>query len=78
MARLQKEEKMQMQPSVKLAIATAKRNARKYSPIENMLNSIYTYYLNDDEIPTLVKSFNKWAEKNFCQTVNLQDVIESK
>lgn len=54
-----------MEISLKNAIAKAKRNIEndKYSKIENILDPIYQYFIREDEIPVMMKSINKWIEK---------------
>lgn len=66
-----------MERSLTNAIARAKRNIYKYSAMENMLDAIYEYSLREDEIPKLVKSVNKYAEKHFCKTVELKEVLNN-
>lgn len=68
---------MKRENSLVNAIARAKRNMDKYSPIENILDASYEYYLRkEDEIPELVKAINKYAEKHFYPTVELEDVLK--
>ena len=56
---------MKMEKSLTYAIAKAKRNIynRKYSKLENILDAMYQYYIQADEVETLVKSINKWLAK---------------
>ena len=69
---------MKREISLTYAIKRVKRNAHKYDVVENMLDSIYEYHLRaEDEIPELVKSYNKWAEKNYFDTVTVDEVMRS-
>lgn len=57
---------MKMERSLTYAIAKAKRNIleKKYGRIDNILDAIFQYYIRKDEIETMIKSINKWVEKN--------------
>ena len=54
-----------MEVSLKYAIAKAKRNIEnnKYDKLSNILDAVYQYSIRKDEIPLLMKSVNKWIEK---------------
>lgn len=57
------------------AIAQAKRNLYKYDVIDAMAVAIYTHNLRmEDEVPVLVESVNKYAEKHYFKPVNLETV----
>lgn len=70
---------MSMEPTLRNAIATVKRNITnaKYGKIENMAMPIVDYYLRDDEIPVLIRSVNKWLANSdlvFCTQYSDRDV----
>ena len=57
------------------AIAQAKRNLYKYDVVDAMADAIYSHNLRiDDEVPILVESVNKYAEKHHFKPVDLETV----
>ena len=58
---------MKMEVSAKYAIAKIKRNIEKdkYSRGENVLDGLYEYYIREDEVESIIKSVNKWLDKNY-------------
>lgn len=70
---------MARERSLTNAIAKAKRDilTKGYSASENLLNVCYEYSLRkEDEIPVLVEAYNKWAVKNYQETVELWRVLK--
>ena len=57
---------MAQQVSVTRAIAKAKRNIEneKYSRMENVLDALYQYYIQPEEVEIVINSINKWLAKN--------------
>ena len=55
-----------MEKSLQYAIAKAKRNIENgtYSKSEMILDAIYQYNIRKDEVGDMMKSVNKWIEKN--------------
>ncbi len=66
---------MAREKSLTLAIARAKRNIGKYAAVDNILDAAYEYNLRKDELKALVDSVNKYAVKNYYDTVEYERVI---
>lgn len=65
---------MKREKSLTLAIARAKRNVGKYAAVDNVLDAPYEYNLRRDELKDLVDSVNKYAVKNYYDTVEYERV----
>ena len=71
-----------MEKSFNNALATLKRNTEedKYSTLDRVLDVVYGYSLREkDEVPELVKRYNKWCEKNhyFSEVVEIEAVMRN-